>query len=383
MNLNLVQGAPKVGGRRWQSLVTLPALAVIAISFLAAAPLETSESTQTSAVETRGLAAPVRQILGARITVSNMDRAKAFYEDVLTFETLSDDEYAGAAYEQLTGVFGVRIRVVRMRLGGEEIELTQFMTHEGRPVPRDSASNDRWFQHIAIITPDMEAAYSRLRNHKVQYASTEPQRLPDWNPNAGGIKAFYFRDPDNHVLEILSFPDGKGDPKWRRLAVSDPQRLFLGIDHTAIVIGDTAESLKFYRDRLGLQIAGTSENYGIEQEHLNNVLGARLRITSVRPPTQAQGPSVEFLHYLTPQTGRLYPTDTRANDLWNWEITLSVSRIEDALAAVPASQLNWVSNGIVSMPDDSIGFARAAVIRDPDGHALRFVEESGVGDGQP
>jgi hypothetical protein len=51
----------------------------------------------------------------------------------------------------------------------------------------------------------MDAAYRRLREHKVQHASPAPQRLPDWNPNAGGIRAFYFRDPDGHPLEVLSF----------------------------------------------------------------------------------------------------------------------------------------------------------------------------------
>lgn len=68
----------------------------------------------------------------------------------------------------------------------------------------------------------------------------------------------------------LQFPEGKGDAKWQR-----KDRLFLGIDHTAIVVSNTEASLKFYRDVLGLHIAGTSENYGTEQEHLNNVFGAR------------------------------------------------------------------------------------------------------------
>src|SRR5262249_38354332 len=72
--------------------------------------------------------------------------------------------------------------------------------------------NDRWFQHVVIIVRDMDRAYAHLRAHGIAHASTEPQRLPDWNPGAGGIKAFYFRDPDGHFLEILSFPPGKGDP---------------------------------------------------------------------------------------------------------------------------------------------------------------------------
>ena len=96
--------------------------------------------------------------------------------------------------------------------------------------------------------------------------------------NAGGIQAFYFKDPDGHALEILQFPEGKGDAKWHRLAKQDQGKLFLGIDHTAIVVSDTDASLKFYRDALGMRVAGESENYGIEQERLNNVFGARPRM---------------------------------------------------------------------------------------------------------
>ena len=114
------------------------------------------------------------------------------------------------------------------------------------------------FQHVAIIVSDIDRAYRRLREHRTEHVSAEPQRLPDWNPKAGGIRAFYFKDPDGHVLEILQFPPGKGDPKWQR----PTDRLFLGIDHAAIVTGDTAASLGFYRDLPGLEVKGESENYG-------------------------------------------------------------------------------------------------------------------------
>ena len=204
---------------------------------------------------------PVVEEVGAiGMTVSDMDASVDFYSRVLSFEKVSDVEVTGEDYERLQGVFGLRMRVVRMRLGDEFIELTEYLTPKGRPVPVDSRSNDRWFQHIAIITSDMDKAYALLRQNKVEHASTAPQRLPDWNKNAGGIKAFYFRDPDKHWLEILQFPDGKGDQKWQK-----KDKLFLGIDHTAIVVADTEASLKFYRDALGLHIAGTSDNYGTEQ----------------------------------------------------------------------------------------------------------------------
>ena len=199
------------------------------------------------------LAAPLRTISAAAqpsavaaldsigLTVSDMDRSVEFFSKVLSFEKMSDIEIAGPDYERLQGLFGMRARIVRMKLGDESIELTEYLTPRGRPIPVDSRSNDRWFQHIAIIVSDMDKAYQWLRQNKVEHASTGPQTLPEWNKNAAGIRAFYFKDPDQHALEILSFPADKGDPKWHRVT----QKLFLGIDHTAIVVSDTEASPRF------------------------------------------------------------------------------------------------------------------------------------------
>ena len=158
------------------------------------------------------------------MTVADMDRALAFYTQVLAFEPVSDVEVAGSDYEHLQGVFGLRMRVVRLRLGDESIVLTAYLAPKGRPIPADSRSHDRWFQHIAIIVSDMQRAYDWLRQHKVEHTSTGPQRLPAWNTKAAGIQAFYFKDPDGHPLEILQFPPDKGDAKWHR----PTDKLFLG-----------------------------------------------------------------------------------------------------------------------------------------------------------
>ena len=132
---------------------------------------------------------------------------------------------------------------------------------------------------------------------KVQFVSTGPQRLPDWNIGAAGIKAFYFQDPDRHNLEVISFPPGKGDPRWQEKT----NKLFLGIDHTAITVAQTDASLRFYSDLLGFRKAGESENYGTEQEHLNQIFGAHLRITAMRAMS---GPGIEFLEYLSATVAR-------------------------------------------------------------------------------
>jgi len=294
------------------------------------------------------------------MTVADMDRSLDFYTHVLPFKKVSDVEVANEQYEHLEGVFGLRIRIVRLQLGDEFLELTEYLAPQGRPTPVDSRSNDRWFQHVAIIVRDMDQAYALLRAHKVQHASSGPQRLPDWNPNAGGIKAFYFKDPDGHNLEILEFPEGKGDPKWHRPG----KDLFEGIDHTAITIADTDKSLAFYRDLLGMKVAGTSENYGTEQEHLNNVFGAYLRITALRA---SAGPGIELLEYVAPRDGKPYPSDLHANDVAFWQTHIVSSTLPDAWKVLSGKAV-LISSSISEKQDHSSAF----LLRDPDGHALEL-----------
>lgn len=301
------------------------------------------------------------------LTVSDLDRSVEFYSTVLQFQKVSETEVDGDSYEHLTGVFGLRARIARMRLGAESIELTEFLAPRGRPTPVDARSNDRWFQHVAIIVSDMDRAYQWLREHKVQHASPGPQLLPAWNRNAGGIRAFYFRDPDGHPLEVLWFPQDKGSAKWH----VPTDKLFLGIDHTAIVISNTEASLKFYRDRLGMEVAGESENYGPEQERLNNVFGARLHITALRA---ASGPGIEFLEYLAPQDGRPYPPEEKANDLIHWQTRFLGISVDEAAQTLRNSRSAFVSTGAVELPDGKAGFRKAVTVRDPDGHAVQIVE---------
>src|SRR4029077_4526393 len=129
------------------------------------------------------------------IPVTNISRSVDFYTRVLGFHQTLDRMVSGDAYEHLFGLYGMRLRVVRMQLGDESIELMQFLSPQGRPLPADSNSNDRWFQPVAIVVSDMAGAYTALRANEVAPASTEPQVLPAWNPNAGGIAAYYFFDP--------------------------------------------------------------------------------------------------------------------------------------------------------------------------------------------
>ena len=279
-----------------------------------------------------------RAVLDIGLTVDDLERSVDFFTRVLGFERLTTVESAGPEVEAITGVFGARVRIARLRLGQETLELTDYLTPRGAPYPYDTRANDHWFQHIAIVVSDMDAAYEKLRAAGVEHASTGPQTLPATNRAAAGIRAFYFRDPDGHFLELIQFPAGKGDARWQSSG-----NLFLGIDHTAIVVSATARALAFYRDSLGFREAGHSENFGSEQEHLNNVEHARLRITTLRA---SAGPGIELLEYLSPSDGR--PSKPRrSNDLAFWN-----TRVEVLHAG---------------------GKSPALRVRDPDGHTLELV----------
>jgi catechol 2,3-dioxygenase-like lactoylglutathione lyase family enzyme len=340
--------------------------AIICLQFLIVFVLwPGSTSAQPSAKDK-----PVQAVDSVGITVSDMERSVDFFSKVLSFEKVTDVEISGRAYETLQGLFGLRMRVVRMRLGNEFIVLSQYMAPPGgRPIPMDSRSHDLWFQHIAIVVSDMAKAYRRLRQYRVKHVSTAPQVIPKSNPAAAGISAFKFRDPDDHNLELLYFPPGKGDPRWQR----KNKQLFLGIDHTAISISNTDASLKFYRDILGLTVMGESLNSGIEQEHLDNLFGVKVRITGLRPGPRP--PGIEFLEYLTPPGRRAMPVNTKANDLWSWQTRLSVKDVYLAERRISKAGYQFVSSEVSNFSGEKLGFVKGLLILDPDSHRVLLIEK--------
>jgi catechol 2,3-dioxygenase-like lactoylglutathione lyase family enzyme len=306
--------------------------------------------------------AAVREVGAIGLTVNDLGRELNFYTNTLPFELVSISEIGGKEQDELLGLKNVKLRLATLKLGEERITLTEHLSKKGRPIPQDSRSFDRWFQHIAIVVSDMDKAYARLLEHKVTHVSTAPQTLPEWNQDAGGIKAFYFRDPEDHVLEIIWFPPGKGNPRWQKHAGAETDApIFLGIDHTAIVVSDTDKSLTFYRDQLGFKVAGGANNYGTEQEHLNQVFGARLRITALKAE---RGPGIEFLEYIAPPGGRDLPADAKANDLVFWNTQLVIVDLPQQSRALRQRRVKFVSKFATN--------PQAQIVRDPDGHALQL-----------
>lgn len=308
----------------------------------------------------------VRRIRSIALVVRDLAVSRRFYVDALGFTPEAEDRLEGEGFARLVGVRDARADRATLRLGRERIELVQFAT-AGAPYPQASASPDLWFQHFAIVVSDIDAAHARLRGALgfVPISEGGPQRLP---ARSGGVAAFKFRDPDGHPLELLAFPPDAAPARWRQAAPGDAGP-FLGIDHSAIAVADTARAEAFYVSMLGLAVGSRSLNRGPEQERLDGTFNAVVEVTGLRLPDEG-GPHLELLCYRVPPTGRPIPVDARANDIAATRLRIACTDLEATVDEAVEKRLRFVSPGIVVQADGS----RAVSLRDIDGHLLELVE---------
>jgi len=319
------------------------------------------------------LSGDVQRIKMIGFTVADVDREAEFFTKVLQFEKIADFRVFGSEYDKMEGVFNANMRIVHLKLGDQIVELTQYVSPPtGRAIPVPSYSNDAWFEHMAIVVNDMDAAYKILQENHVRQISAYPITIPQTNRGAAGIKAIKFQDPEGHDLELLYYPPGKGEPSFQK----PTSKLFLGLSHTAMTVGSTEQGVRFYRDLLGLEVSGFTFNTGTTQEVLDNLFNDTCRVTEI--VAVAAPPHIEFLEYKTPPGGRPMPADTRANDLWHWQTSLVTKDIQAVTARMREEGVQFITPDVVLIPQEAqaqIGFKKAVLVRDPNGHAIRLIEE--------
>jgi lactoylglutathione lyase len=138
-------------------------------------------------------AVPVRGLFEAHLTVGDIDRAVAFYRDVVGLPVALELPERGAAFMWI-GAPG-RAMLGLWSLGSMPMALSLHIAFDVAP-------------------QDVLGAPARLAEHGVQPLSffgdpaTEPSVI-GWMPAA----AVYFRDPDGHQLEYLAMLDEDPRPE--------------------------------------------------------------------------------------------------------------------------------------------------------------------------
>ena len=304
------------------------------------------------------------RLLRVSLTVADLSRVQAFYQEALGFAPAGAVIEADPAWARVLGAAtDARVRTVRLRLGAQEIELVEF-DPPGRPYPPGSTSCDLWFQHVAVVVGDMAAAHARVVAHggATAISAGGPQRLP---ASSGGVTAWKFRDPEGHPVELIAFPPGTGPEAWRDI---DRSALTVGLDHSAISVADAGRSTAFYEGVLGLSRVSRQVNRGPAQERLDGLPGGDVVDVVALRPSVVPTPHIELLGYRVPR-GRPAP-DRLARDVAAERLVLQVEDLPSLLGALEAAGFPAASRDPVPLAEGS----PAALAHDPDRHALVLVE---------
>jgi len=303
---------------------------------------------------------PVTELIRVSITVADLAGTAAFYRDALGLDVGPEQAIGDPAWNTLLGLEdGTTARAVDVHVGAHTVKLVEF-DPPGSAYPPERSSNDQWFEHVALVTGDIAAVWQRLEKFGAGVITKgEPVLLP---PNTGSVTAFKFRDPEGHPLELISFPEGVGDPQWQQGGAG-----VRGYDHTAISVMDVERSRAFYTEMLGFHVGGTSLNTGPEQDRLDGLPDCKVDVVALQP-SAARTPHVELLHYRMPP-GRTLAAEVKANDVASTRQIHKVDGLGGLVGRLEAAGVPFVSPGIVTLKNGG----KAAAVRDPDGHMIVFM----------
>ena len=137
------------------------------------------------------------------ITVSDIERSLAFWQDVLGFELSHRAHQKGELAEQITGVVGAEILIAVLKAPGHKIELLEYRAPPDRERQNNLRPCDLGAAHIALTVDNLDEVLERIAAFGWKTAG-EPQTLTV-GPNSGK-RVIYVRDPDGTTIELMQMP---------------------------------------------------------------------------------------------------------------------------------------------------------------------------------
>jgi lactoylglutathione lyase len=137
-------------------------------------------------------------------TVSDVEKARAFFIDKLGLEATSIREVSGERVEKIIGFSDLKMRISNIITGGNgNLELIEYVSPKGKKL--DLATCNTGVAHVGFVVDDVQKTYEEWRAKGVEFIH-EPQ----W-ASAGVLKGWgisYFRGPDGITMEIMEAPKG-------------------------------------------------------------------------------------------------------------------------------------------------------------------------------
>lgn len=139
-----------------------------------------------------------RRFHHAAISTPDLDRAVAFYRDLLGFEPVMDWTWPQGlrVADEVMGLDDSSGKAVMLRLGDVRLEVFQFASPAARPADPARPVCDHGITHICLQVENLEEEYQRLSKAGVTF-HCPPRKV------GPGTIATYSRDPDGNVVELL------------------------------------------------------------------------------------------------------------------------------------------------------------------------------------
>ena len=157
------------------------------------------------------------------IVVSDLERAKAFYTDVLEFEFLFE-MYWDKSDNQLNQIIGLAessARACVMKGSNCYLELFEYSAPLATTGESSLGANEPGIRHLCFEVDDAVAAYERLKAYDAKLVMNRPVEF-----QSGG-SAVYCRDPFGNIIEFTTA--GRGFPSLAEInKVSENIKLRIG-----------------------------------------------------------------------------------------------------------------------------------------------------------
>ena len=133
------------------------------------------------------------------VGVTDMDRALAFYRDVLGMEVVFETVISGEPFDAVLHAKRKQEgRVVGGLLGGLMLELLSLGT--GPTAEKPARRGITGIQNVSLSVTDLDDTHRRISD-----AGYQPDQAPF---EIGGVRMFFVKDPDGTPVEFIELPNG-------------------------------------------------------------------------------------------------------------------------------------------------------------------------------
>jgi len=129
------------------------------------------------------------------LSVSDLERSLAFYRDFIGMKVVLEVDFLDGRIEKITGICGAKCKVVHLKLGNTVLELFQYYSPVGKPIPPGQLQCDNGFTHIGFSVTDIHMHVEQLKRQGIRM-------LGDLTEIRPGAWVVYFHGPDGEVCEF-------------------------------------------------------------------------------------------------------------------------------------------------------------------------------------